>query len=734
MSAAEQIEITRWPSLTVVKGRREATTWRGLIDALSSPIPRREKTKLPGWAPATFANDTRAKEGVERVSLLAYDVDNATSADKIEAALRSIGCEAFAHPSPSSTPTTQRWRVLLRASRHIMPAEFPAAWDAARSLLARQGVAVDSATRDPSRLWFVPCDLAEGPFETIAIDGAPLDVDGLIAATATPEPEPRASEAAASEPPSGERHSSPPAVEASKRQRRYARGALDRACAKVTSAPEGKRNAILNDESWSIGRLVAAGHLEDGNARTELRAAGLAAALTESEVDATIASAFSAAQRSPRDVPPRTEAGGARTANAPKLARLGDALAASIVRAERRADGKEKPITLPWPSLADHFGGGLWPGLHIINKGTGVGGTQFALQVALGAAKRDVPALYIGLELGDLDLALRLLGEEAHVPWSSLWTGKAGPEYLRRVREAAPVLAALPFFYEVSRPHGFAPSALLASVEALRAAHPEADGPGSRPMLVVVDFLQLIGDEPNDEQETRTRVGRAAYVLRDAANRLGASVLCISSIARERYKTLSEIHAVAGLTFDLDADGCPVARRILDKDAIVGMGKESGEIEFSADSVSVLAKVAATWDGKGCDVVFATPKGRATGETWSALHFTGFRYEECSDRGGRVVAAWNEAGEARERAKEERRGAKEQAKLSAVDADASAVRAYVAEHPGCNVREARMHAVSDSARRWGAAVAKLGAVLVQRKDGKRVALYVAGAEGADASP
>ncbi len=414
----------------------------------------------------------------------------------------------------------------------------------------------------------------------------------------------------------------------------------------------------------------------------------------------------------------------AATAPRPKLPKLGDAVAASIVRAERRASGSERPIALPWPTLAEHFGGGLWPGFHVINKGTGCGGTQLALQVALGATKRSVPALYVGLELGDLDLALRLLGEEAHVPWSSLWTGKAGPEYLRRIREAAPALESLPFHYEVARPMGFPASALLESIEALRATYPEQDGPGSAPLLVVVDFLQLIGDEPQSDQEVRSRIGRASYVLRDAANRLGVAVICISSVARERYKTLADIHGVAGLAYDTDADGCPINRRILDVDAIVGMGKESGEIEFSADSVSVLARVPATWDGRGSDVVFATAKGRATGATWSPLHFTGFRYEECPDRGGRLVEAWNAASEAREHAKEERRSAKEQAKLSAVTADANAVRAYVLAHPGCSVREARMHAAGDSSGRWSAAVAMLGEDLEKRKRGKAVGLFV----------
>ena len=301
------------------------------------------------------------------------------------------------------------------------------------------------------------------------------------------------------------------------------------------------------------------------------------------------------------------------------------------------------------------------------------------------------------------------------MPWSHLWTGKAGATYLERIQAAAPRLADLPFHYEVARPHGFPPSAIQSAVEAMRATYPETDGPGSRPLLAVVDFLQLVGDEPENEQELRIRIGRAAYVLRDLSNRLSVAVQRISSIAREHYKLPTMLRTLAGLEWDTDENGCPINRRILNPDAIIGVGKESGDIEFSADSVSVVVRVPETWDGKGSDAVFATAKGRATGANWSPLHFTGFRYQECSDRGGRMVEKWAEVGEKRERVRDEKRTAKGQAKMDATKADAEAIRSYVGAHPGCSVREARVNAVADQGRRWAPAVALLGPELVHAK-------------------
>jgi hypothetical protein len=404
--------------------------------------------------------------------------------------------------------------------------------------------------------------------------------------------------------------------------------------------------------------------------------------------------------------------------------RLGETFGPSILRAERRMSGAEKPIRLPFASLDPHFGGGLWPGLHFFVSTTGVGKTQIALQITAGACKAGVPSLYVGLELGDLDLALRVLAEEAGVKWSHLWTGTAGPACLDKVKAAAPNLADLPFHYEVSRPHGYPVSAIVAAVEAMRVQYPEESGPGSRPMLVVVDFLQLIGDEPNEEKDLRIRVSLASYALRSLAVSLNAAVVCISSTARESGKALENVLKSAALAWDTDADGCPINRRILNADAIIGLGKESGDIEYSGDSVSVLAKVPETYNGTGVDVVFATAKGRATGPTWSPLRFTGFRYEECSDRGGRMVDAWAEVAEKREAAREEKKAAKEDKKAADIRADAEAIRRFVADNPGCTVREARISAVGDSSRRWTPAVAKLGRELVQREDGRRVVLSI----------
>jgi hypothetical protein len=402
------------------------------------------------------------------------------------------------------------------------------------------------------------------------------------------------------------------------------------------------------------------------------------------------------------------------------LPSFGTMLRPALECAKRRADGVEKPIATPWRTIDEHFAGGFWNGVHFINAGTGTGKTQFALQVTLGAAARGVPVGYIGLELGPDEIAMRGLGLTAHVPWSALFTGKAGPAYLERAAGAIPKLEALPIHPFFGDPLGFPVGRLLEIAKAMRAQYPEMDGPGSRPLALVLDFLQLVGDDPGSRRELRERIAHAAYQCRSIARDLGFAVLVISSIARDKYD-LEAIAQRAGLAYDEDPDGYPIKRRIRAPDVLIGVGKESGEIEFSADSLSVLWRVSSTRGESGVDVVFATVKGRATSTTWSALHFTGFRFDEPGDRGAAVVQAWRDAGEARAQERAQKQEAKETAKDRERDAKtiAKAVRLarYVLANPGCTTRAARVNAAGDNSATWNTAVAKLGPALVKNADG-----------------
>jgi hypothetical protein len=75
---------------------------------------------------------------------------------------------------------------------------------------------------------------------------------------------------------------------------RYCVAALRDAEQRIAAAPLGSRNATLNREAYSIGRLVLAGGLVDQEAADALAAAAIAAGLPARETLATLGSAFRA--------------------------------------------------------------------------------------------------------------------------------------------------------------------------------------------------------------------------------------------------------------------------------------------------------------------------------------------------------------------------------------------------------------------------------------------------------
>lgn len=399
------------------------------------------------------------------------------------------------------------------------------------------------------------------------------------------------------------------------------------------------------------------------------------------------------------------------------LPTLQSILPEAMRRAERRASGIEKPIPLPWGSLATHYGGGWWPGVHYICASTGIGKTAAALQMGLHGAKSGYPVVYVGLEMEDMQVGLRIIGEHGRVPWSPIYTGNAAPVSLDYARTAMSELLAmnLPFHPIFSRPHGWPPSELIRVAEAMRQTYPEKEGPGSSPLMLVLDFLQIIGREVGDRQELRERIGLASNLMREIAMRLNMVVIAISSIARDKYAVLADASRQVGLTFDETPDGRPVNRRMRNPDAIVGLGKESGDIEFSGDSVSAISRIP-----NSDDILWMTAKGRATGASWSVMRFTGFRYEEPADGGVSFVAAQRLA--AQRRAQGQQAVAKE--KLDKKTQDAIDVARYVAANPGCTVRAVRVAAVGDSSRRWLDARALLagGLIIPEKKTGQTVQL------------
>ena len=245
------------------------------------------------------------------------------------------------------------------------------------------------------------------------------------------------------------------------------------------------------------------------------------------------------------------------SAAAAEAARVGKDLEALNARILARMEKDERPLATPWANVDQLLGGGLWPGMYVLVGGTGAGKTQWAIQFATTVAQAGQRVLYLALELSREDIAVRVVSSLAGLSWSAVLRGQINDGQHRQYSEACKVTAGLPLHTECGVPFGYGADTLAARAWSLK------------PALVVVDYLQVCANKVGEDP--RISVGRVSYVARSIARDLGAVVLVLSSTARENY---------AKLVNDPDCD----------PGDLVGLGKESGEIEYAADGVMVLAR------------------------------------------------------------------------------------------------------------------------------------------------
>jgi replicative DNA helicase len=338
---------------------------------------------------------------------------------------------------------------------------------------------------------------------------------------------------------------------------------------------------------------------------------------------------------------------------------LAERVATSLAVMSRRAHGEEKPIPSPWELVNARLRGGFWPGLYTLTSASGMGKTQWAVDVALHAAERFLDdhqrggdeldrVAYIALELGDLDIMARIWGLMAAsrassmraegrredeireagllgVRWSDLFFGRDGQgralpaSALHRVAtEFAPRLAALPLHIETANAIGWS----YLNLRRVAAEH--------KPRLIILDYAQLVSSPPDlkRREELRETIGNVAKAARDLARQPGGpAILALSSTARANYGALDGTG---------DADDVEKGKRKSlgkgDPARLIGLGKESGELEFTADCVLVLGQNpepegSETAPGAPRETWLGVAKGRGFARSWVRMTFDGSRFE-----------------------------------------------------------------------------------------------------------
>lgn len=276
---------------------------------------------------------------------------------------------------------------------------------------------------------------------------------------------------------------------------------------------------------------------------------------------------------------------------------LGSFIDDDLERLRDRRSGVERPVETPWPTLNTALGGGFWPGCYFLAGGTGTGKSLLALQTGRHAALNDTPVLYIGLELDRLSVTARFIGLETTTSWSDVYLGLIPTAF-----DTAPGLRELPIRVLQAPSFGWSYDRVLDLVAAVK----RTDG---KPPLVILDFLQLISSPEGAREDLRERIGRASYALRSVAREHDATILCISSVGRDSYGLLAgkKKSCVPG-------EASPAA--------FVGLGKESGEVEFAADGVLVMANAPTQEERPNRDVLIALAKLRARPTAWVRLRFS----------------------------------------------------------------------------------------------------------------
>lgn len=202
----------------------------------------------------------------------------------------------------------------------------------------------------------------------------------------------------------------------------------------------------------------------------------------------------------------------------PKLIR--EVLVRAVASIERRGDGKDKPMSTGFPSLDAKLSGGLrQPNLAIVAARPGMGKTALAGCIGYNTASAGVPTLMLSMEMGDTELADRLIAIAGRVPLDDILAGNMGGDAGARILAGTRRLHELPLL--IDEQGGLTLFDIASKTRSVKRQH----GLG----LLIIDYLQLAsgdGDTRNSQIEEITRG------LKALAKELEIPIICLSQLSR----------------------------------------------------------------------------------------------------------------------------------------------------------------------------------------------------------
>jgi replicative DNA helicase len=176
----------------------------------------------------------------------------------------------------------------------------------------------------------------------------------------------------------------------------------------------------------------------------------------------------------------------------------------------------------------DRLTGGLRGGqLIVLGARPAVGKTAFALNMAVGAARRGVTVGFFSLEMVAEDLALRMLCSEAGISAQAVRAGKIPDSYWNRFMDTSENLSGLKIFIDDT------PDLNINRLR-VKARRRFRDTKGKK--LLVVDYLQLMQPSRRNTENRNIEISEISRGLKILSKDLNVPIIALSQLSREAEK------------------------------------------------------------------------------------------------------------------------------------------------------------------------------------------------------
>lgn len=199
---------------------------------------------------------------------------------------------------------------------------------------------------------------------------------------------------------------------------------------------------------------------------------------------------------------------------------------------EDRNQGKVSPgIATGFYDLDALMGGGFNRGDLVILAGRpSMGKSAAAAQIAFNVAQaKNLPVVVFSLEMSKTQIAMRLLSSEANIESGYLKTGSLSDRLWEPLTQAVANISALPIYLNECA----TPSLSYFESECRKIVATERRELG----LIVVDYLQLMGDGDNNRNNEISAITRG---LKRLAMKLSVPIICLSQLSRAVETRLSK--------------------------------------------------------------------------------------------------------------------------------------------------------------------------------------------------